>query len=167
MSKSDVTLHLVCGKIAAGKSTLTAKLATTPNTVLISEDRWLSILYRGEMNNVADYVRVSPRLREAIGPHVESLLKLGVSVVLDFPANTVANRAWMRGLFERGGARHQLHFLDAPDAVCKARLHARNRAGGHDFAPSDETFAVITRYFVPPSDEEGFNVVRYPISDDP
>jgi predicted kinase len=161
MSKSDATLHLVCGKIAAGKSTLTAKLASAPGTVLISEDRWLATLYRGEMNSVADYVRVAPRLREAMGPHVESLLALGISVVLDFPANTFANRAWMRGLFERGGAKHQLHFLDVPDAVCKARLHARNRAGGHDFAPTDEQFAVITSYFVPPEDTEGFDVIRH------
>jgi predicted kinase len=165
MSISDATLHLVCGKIAAGKSTLMAKLATAPGTVLISEDRWLAALYRGEMNSVADYIRVAPRLREAMGPHVETLLTLGISVVLDFPANTVANRAWMRGMFERAGTKHQLHFLDVPDAVCKARLHARNRAGGHDFAPSDEQFAVITSYFVPPGDEEGFNIVRYPISE--
>lgn len=165
MSTSDVMLHLVCGKIAAGKSTLTAKLASAPGTILISEDRWLAALYRGEMNSVADYVRVAPRLREAMGPHVETLLTLGVSVVLDFPANTVANRAWMRGLFECAGAQHQLHFLDVPDAICKARLHARNRAGGHDFAPSDEQFAVITSYFVPPGDGEGFNIVRYPISE--
>jgi len=165
MSKSDVMLHLVCGKIAAGKSTLTAKLASGPGTVLISEDRWLAALYRDEMNSVADYVRVAPRLHEAMGPHVESLLTLGVSVVLDFPANTVADRAWMRGLFERSGAKHQLHFLDVPDAVCKARLHERNRSGGHDFAPTDEQFAVITGYFVPPGDKEGFNIVRYPISE--
>jgi predicted kinase len=165
MSKSNAMLHLVCGKVAAGKSTLTAKLSSVPGTVLISEDHWLATLYRNEMHSMADYVRVAPRLREAMGPHVVSLLRLGVSVVLDFPANTIANRAWMRGLFERGEADHRLHFLDVPDDVCRARMHARNRAGGHDFAPTDETFAVITRYFVPPDDAEGFNVVRYPISE--
>jgi predicted kinase len=165
MSKSNTMLHLVCGKVAAGKSTLTAKLASVPGAVLISEDNWLATLYRDDMHSMADYVRVSPRLREAMGPHIESLLKLGVSVVLDFPANTIASRAWMRGLFERGGADHRLHFLDVPDDVCRARMHARNRAGGHEFAPTDETFALIARYFVPPGDEEGFNVVRYPISE--
>ncbi|MEG1328876.1 MAG: ATP-binding protein, partial [Janthinobacterium sp.] len=29
------TLHLVCGKIASGKSTLTARLAAAPHTVRI------------------------------------------------------------------------------------------------------------------------------------
>ena len=36
------TLHLVCGKIAAGKSTLANRLANAPATVLISEDYWMS-----------------------------------------------------------------------------------------------------------------------------
>ncbi|WP_348628268.1 hypothetical protein [Rhizobium sp. WW_1] len=37
---------------------------------------------------------------------------------------------------------------------------ARNASGTHDFSASDAQFDEITRYFVPPSDEEGFNVVR-------
>lgn len=45
------TLHLVCGKIAAGKSTLTSELARAQNTVLISEDKWLSTLYPGEIQS--------------------------------------------------------------------------------------------------------------------
>ena len=122
-------------------------------------------LFRRNLGTEAEVRRLTSDLREVMGPHIESLLKLGVSVVLDFPANTIANRAWMRGLFERGEADHRLHFLDVPDDVCRARMHARNRAGGHDFAPTDETFALIARYFVPPGDEEGFNVVRYPISE--
>jgi deoxyadenosine/deoxycytidine kinase len=58
MSKSDAMLHVLCGMIAAGKSTLTAKLATAPDTVVLSEDQLLGVLYRGEINQVADYVRV-------------------------------------------------------------------------------------------------------------
>jgi predicted kinase len=32
------TLHMLCGKIAAGKSTLARQLADVPFTVLLSED---------------------------------------------------------------------------------------------------------------------------------
>ena len=59
------TLHLLCGKIASGKSTLSARLAARPLTVIISEDQWLARLYAGEMHSVADYVRCSAKLREA------------------------------------------------------------------------------------------------------
>ncbi len=159
MSMRDATLHMLCGKIAAGKSTLTARLATAPHTVALSEDSWLARLYPGQINSVADYVRHAARLREAIAPHVEALLGAGLSVVLDFPANTVANRAWMREIIERSGARNVLHVLDVPDDVCRARLRARNAAGRHDFAASDAEFDAITAYFTPPTEDEGFNIV--------
>lgn len=159
MSSQDATLHMLCGKIAAGKSTVTARLSAAPNTLSLSEDHWLARLYPGEINSVADYVRYAARLREAIAPHVEALLRAGLSVVLDFPANTVANRAWMRGIIERSGAGHVLHILDVPDEVCRARLRARNAAGQHDFAASDAEFDAITAYFTLPTEDEGFNIV--------
>ncbi|MGC2780747.1 MAG: ATP-binding protein, partial [Bradyrhizobium sp.] len=91
MSPNQPVLHLVCGKIAAGKSTLTAELGRRPTTVVVAEDQWLSQLYPGEQNTLADYIRNSSRLRAAMGPHVVALLRAGVSVVLDFPANTLAS----------------------------------------------------------------------------
>jgi predicted kinase len=157
---SHATLHMLCGKIAAGKSTLIAELSRAPSTIVISEDFWLSRLFGPELKDVTDYVRCSRRLREAVGPHIQDLLRIGVSVVLDFPANTPSTRAWMRTVFEEAGADHCLHFLDVPDEVCKARLRARNVAGTHDFAASDAEFDLITSYFVPPSDAEGFKVIR-------
>lgn len=153
------TLYMLCGKIAAGKSTLAASLASTPQTVLISEDQWLARLFAGEIQSVGDYVRCAARLRDAMGPHLVQVLRAGVSVVLDFPANTLGNRSWMRGLIDEAGAAHELHFLDVADDMCRARLRARNAAGEHEFAASDAEFNLITRHFVPPGPEEGFNVV--------
>jgi predicted kinase len=153
---------MICGKIAAGKSSLAAKLAAADNTIVISEDHWTSHLFRDQMKSVADYVRVSALLRGAIGPHIVALLRLGVSVVLDFPANTVERRAWMRTLFEEANAGHVLHALDVPDDVCRARLHARNATGDHAFAANDEEFDLITSYFVAPGPDEGFTIIHYP-----
>jgi len=155
------TLHLVCGKIGSGKSTLAQRLATTPSTVLISEDVWLARLYPGEITEIADYVRCAGRLRGALAEHVVTLLNAGVSVVLDFPSNTQASRLWARSLFESAGVAHRLHFLDVGDEVCKARLRARNAAGDHPFKATEAEFEVISRYFEAPAVEEGFEVVRY------
>ena len=162
MFSQKPVLHMVCGKVAAGKSTLTSRLAEAPDTVLLSEDHWMSCLFKEELKTVADYGRYSRRLRNAIGGHIEALLKAGLSVVLDFPANTVATRQWMRTLFENAGAAHRLHFLDVPDEVCKARLRERNVAGTHAFVVSDAEFEEITGYFVPPSTQEGFETIVYP-----
>lgn len=50
MSNPRPTLHLLCGKIAAGKSTLAKHLAARPATVLISEDHWNSTLFPDEID---------------------------------------------------------------------------------------------------------------------
>src|SRR5690349_4288842 len=138
------TLHLAGGKIGAGKSTLCARLAEAPGTVLISEDRWNKTLFGEELREVADYVRVSAKLRAAMGPHVTALLKAGLDVVLDFPANRVGVRAFWKAAAEDAGALCRLHWLDTPDEICRERLHRRNSEGTHEFAGvSDETFDLM------------------------
>jgi predicted kinase len=105
---------MLCGKIAAGKSTLSVQLAQAERTLMISEDHWIDQLYGPELKTIADYFERCERLRATLAPHVVGLLRAGVSVVLDFHPNTVGSRRWMRGLFEEAGASHQLHFLDVP-----------------------------------------------------
>jgi predicted kinase len=155
-------LHLVCGKIAAGKSTLCGELAAEPGTVTISQDKWLSLLYPDEMKTVEDFIACSARLRGPMGEHVVDLLRAGLSVVLDFPANTINLRAWMKGIAEAAGAEHVLHYLDLPDEVCRERLRRRNAEGGHEYAASDEDYDAIASYFQAPGEEEGLNLVMYP-----
>ncbi|MDD4913085.1 MAG: AAA family ATPase [Sideroxydans sp.] len=156
---NNPTLHLICGKIASGKSTLANKLSMSPKTVLISEDEWLANLYPEQIKNISDYVRYTGLFRNAVSRHIETLLKSGLSVVLDFPANTPNTRKWMLGLIQQSGSSHQLHYLDCSDAICKERLRLRNADGSHQFCTSESEYEQITKYFVPPSPEEGFNVV--------
>ncbi len=153
------SLHLISGKIAAGKSTLAKQLASNPRTVIISEDGWLAQLYPDELHSVTDYVKLSSRLRLAIGMHVVDILKSGTSVVLDFPFNTISARAWGRTIFENAGASHYLHFLNVSDEECKRRLRHRNLSGEHPFQVTDEQFEQITKHFVEPSPQEEFNLV--------
>jgi predicted kinase len=156
------TLYLMCGKIAAGKSTLARRLAARPATLLITEDHWTSNLFADDLKTIDDYARYSARLRAAMGPHVVDILRQGLSVVLDFQANTVRVRSWMRSLITQSGANHELHLLDLPDTICKQRLRERNAAGEHPFQVSDTEYDLFTSYFVPPGPEEDFNVVVHP-----
>ena len=151
-------LHLVCGKIAAGKSTLCGRLAAQPGTVLISQDLWLSRLYPDELRTIPDMIKYSERLRGAMGGHVADLLRSGLSVVLDFPANRTDWRRWMLDIAEEAQAPHILHFLDVPDEVCRARLKARNAGGKHEYVVNDDQFDLIVARFQPPSKEEGLNI---------
>jgi predicted kinase len=152
-------LYLLCGKIASGKSTLARRLAARPATLLLSEDHWTSHLFLDELKTIEDYGRYSARLRAAMGPHIVDILRQGLSIVLDFPANTVSNRNWLRALITQANVVHELHLLDVPDAVCKQRLRERNEGGEHPFQVSEAEYDQFTLYFVPPAPSEGFNVV--------
>ena len=153
------TLYLVCGKIGSGKSTLARRLATRPATLLISEDHWNSTLWADELKTIEDYGRLSTRLRAAMKPHIVDILRQDLSVVLDFAANTVKQRAWARSVIDAAKVPHELHMLDVPDAVCLQRLHQRNAAGTHEFQVADAEYEQFTRHYLPPSPAEGFNVV--------
>lgn len=155
-------LIFLCGKMAAGKSTLARDLARREDAVLLVQDELLDHLFPGEITDIPGFVKCSSRLRNAIGPHVCALLSKGISVVLDFPGNTRAQRAWFRELFERADAGHELHFVDVPDALCKRQLNERSRdlAAGAPWTTEAE-FDAVTAYFQPPAEDERFNVVRH------
>ena len=51
------TLHMLCGKIASGKSTLARRLADETGATLLSQDHFLSRLYPQEIRDVADFTR--------------------------------------------------------------------------------------------------------------
>ena len=161
MSQTLPTLHMLCGKIASGKSTLADHLTREDKAVRIAEDQWLNTLFLGEIETGADYLRCTGRLRETVAPHVIDLLNAGVSVVLDFAANTIQQRTWMHGILDRTIADHQLHVLDVPDEVCLTRLRARNASGDHPFSATEEQFHRFSKHFVLPTPQERFNIVLH------
>ena len=162
MSESRATLYFMCGKMAAGKSTLSKELARVHSAVLLNQDDWLAALYPGEILNISDYVRCSGRLRDALTPLIVDLLTRGTSVVLDHPGNTRKQRQWFRDLFECANTPHELHFIDAADDTCKRQLKQRSAALPAGSAwTTDAEFDAITAYFQAPEDAENFNVIRH------
>src|SRR5215472_15464629 len=159
---SSAKLIFFCGKMAAGKSTLARDLADRENAVLFVQDDLLEALFPGEITNIQAFVQCYSRLKNALTPHICALLSKGMSVVLDFAAATRAQRAWFRELIERTNVAHELHFVEASDALCKTQL--RDRAKGLPAgAPwtSAANFDAINVYFEAPSQDEKFNVVRH------
>ncbi len=100
-----------------------------------------------------------------MGPHVASLLNEGISVVLDFQANTIEARSWMRGILEQTKASHKLHVLCVSDEICIARLRARNAAGNHPFALTEEQFSQLSKHFILPTRDEGFDIIIHKTDD--
>ena len=155
-------LLFLCGKMAAGKSTLSKQLAERENAVLLVQDEFLERLFPGEIVDISGFMKYSSRLKDALGPHICSLLAKGSWVVLDFPGNTRSQRAWFRQLCEATGVDHELHFIDAQDDLCKRQLRERSKGlpVGTPWT-TDAEFDAITAYFEPPSIEEHFNIIRH------
>lgn len=153
-------LIFFCGKMAAGKSTLAKQLAAREEAVLLVQDELLETLFPGLIVNVASYLEYAGRINKMVAPHVAAILSKGVSVVLDFPANTRNQRAWFRAILDQSGVEHELHFVNTPDAVCKAQLKARSAhlPAGTKWT-TEEDFELIASHFLPPAPDEGFTVI--------
>ncbi|MBU2980777.1 ATP-binding protein [Lentibacter algarum] len=154
-------LHVLCGRIASGKSTLSAELTAHGDMVCLAEDMWLSGLFGDQMNAIADYVQCSAKVRAIAGPLCVDILRAGASVVMDFAANRRVDRAWMLSLAEAAGAEAQLHYLDVASEICLERLQRRNALGEHPFAVSEDQFWQINKHFEAPTEDEGFSLAFY------
>jgi predicted kinase len=122
----------------------------------------LDALFPGEITDIPGFVKCVSRLKNALSPHVCALLSKGISVVLDFSGNTKTQRSWFRELIERANVEHELHFVDASEALCKSRLRDRSESllAGIPWT-RDADFEAINAYFQPPTEDERLNVIRH------
>jgi predicted kinase len=158
MSKQG-TLIFFCGKMGSGKSTKAIELVHEYDAILLSEDEWLSALYPEEIKVFDDYIKYSSRLKPLLKKHVQNLLNSGISVVMDFPANTHTQRAWFKEIFSEYEIPHKLYYLEASDALCLKQIEQRRKINPSraDF-DTEKVFHQVNSYFQPPIEEEGFNI---------
>jgi len=154
-------LIFFCGKMGAGKSTKASSIALERNAVLLSEDEWLESLYPNRITSLESYVEYSKRLKPQIKKLVQAILDSGNDVVMDFPANTISQRAWFRSIFSEIEAPHELVYIDLANEDCLRQIEKR-RVQQPERAKTDtkEMFEAVTKYFLEPQTEEGFNVTR-------
>jgi predicted kinase len=155
---SQGTLIFFCGKMGAGKSTLSLKISQELNAILLSEDDWLSVIYPEEIKNFDDYLKYSNRLKPLLKSHIRSILNSGVSVVMDFPANTRNQRAWFKDILTEG-IPHQLIYLEIDDKTCIEQIAKRRETNPErSLFDTEEVFRHLTSFFQPPSADEGFSI---------
>lgn len=154
------TLIFLCGKMGAGKSTHSKTIASERNAVLISEDTWLDSFYPNQISTFESYLKFSSQMKPLIKSHVASILKAGASVVMDFPANTLNQRLWFKGLISEAGCAHELVYLKASDALCIAQIAQRRiEQPARATFDTEAMFHHVTKYFQEPSQSEGFNTI--------
>lgn len=158
MSKTGVLIFF-CGKMGAGKTTLSKQIAGERNAVLMSEDEWLAALYPGQISSFDDYLACSKRLRPLVKSLVRDILLTGTDVVMDFPANTRPQRKWFLDLVSDIGAGHQLIYLNISDAQCLKQIGKRRKEQPERSAFDTEAmFRRVTRFFEDPGSDEGVHI---------
>ncbi|WP_022950966.1 AAA family ATPase [Leucothrix mucor] len=157
------TLTFFCGKMGAGKSTKSKALSAEKNAVLLSEDDWLSALYPKQINTFEDYLKYSAIIKPLVKSHVQSILKTGTNVVMDFPANTVRQRKWFKQLCDEIACEHELVFINVSNEQCLSQIAKRRKEQPERAQFNTEAvFKHITTFFEAPLESEGFQLLSCP-----
>ena len=158
MSVGKLTFFV--GKMGAGKSTKALDLTRQRNAVLLSEDEWLESVYPNKISTLDEYIKYSNRLKPQIKKLAQSILLAGTDVVMDYPANTLAQREWFREIFTDIEAPHELVYIELSSKDCLKQIEKR-RLEQPERSKTDtkEMFEAVTKYFVEPQPSEGFNII--------
>ena len=153
------TLIFFCGKMGSGKSTKSQEIAKEMGAILLSEDEWLATIYPDEINDFDSYLTYSSRIKPLLKTHVQNILNTGVSVVMDFPANTKNQRQWFKEIYSVYDIPHKSVYLKARNELCLNQISQRRITNPErERFDTEEVFHQATSYFQPPSDNELFNI---------
>ncbi len=147
------------GKMGAGKTTLAKEMSNNKSSFYLSEDDILSSLFPNEIQSLDDYVEYSKKIKPLVKNLVYDLLAKGLTVVMDFPGNTVRQRTWFKELLSFCNVDHELIYIKATNELCLTQIKKRRNEHPkrHQF-DTKELFQKVTSYFQEPHKDEGFHI---------
>jgi predicted kinase len=117
----EARLILTCGLPGAGKTVLARRLAADRGAVRLTKDDWLWALGSTPWDTPT-----RERVEGELWRLAQEILRLGLSVVLDFGLWGRSERDELRGAARGLGVGVELHYLDVPVDELWRRIQARN-----------------------------------------
>lgn len=151
-----MTVHLVFGRVGAGKTTYARRFAAEQRAVFFCLDEWMATLFMMDAPSPLTLAWALPRTERAerqIWAVAQQVLAHGVDVVLELGFFTRAQRDRIRALVAAHPTR--VHVVDAPAETRRERVRARNQ-GSETFTVEvdDAMFDWAEHYFEPLGDDE-------------
>jgi predicted kinase len=153
------TLNVIFGPCGAGKTTYAHAFARREKAVAFILDDWMARMFGPDMPEPLQYdwmIERVGRCEAQIWATAAGALAAGTSVILDIGLMRKADRARVREIAEATGLPLQFHFVDAPQAVRRARVLDRNIVRGESFAieVTPDLFDFIEGVYEPPDPDE-------------
>ena len=154
-------VHLICGKICAGKSTFARTLAREKNAVILSCDEIMTLFPQPEGDEA--YAAVSAGVKAFLLRKAAETVACGANVILDWGFWRKADRAETSAYFAVKAISFQWYYLDIQDARWWENIALRNAAPGpSDYFVDEGLLQKCVRCFEAPDAEEArdWHVIR-------
>ena len=150
----SAVLYALVGLPCAGKTTYAKALEARTGAVRFTPDEWHTFLFGHDMDD-AEHDARHDRVEALMRKMADTLLKNGVSVILDFGFWGRAERDALRVHAAGLGAGFELHYLDTPLETIYDRIEARNNSGRTDiFRITRKDMETWLEWWEPPMDTE-------------
>ena len=152
-------VHLICGPIAAGKTTYAVALADRVRGVRFSIDDWMATLFLKDLPpqlSSAWAVERAARCEAQMWMIADQLVLKGTDVIFDVGLLRRGHRDRFRSRAAQAGANSKLHFLDVDAETRRERVRQRNAEGSgtYAFEVTDDMFDYLENAFETPADDE-------------
>ena len=124
------TVHLIFGRVGAGKTTFCRKLAVERNAVFFCLDEWMAALFMMDAPSPLTLEWALPRTErceQMIWSVARQLVERGTDVVLELGFFKRYQRDRVRELARAAGVAIETHVLDVPREVRRERVRKRNQ----------------------------------------